>query len=90
MGLHKLEIEVTDELLSRIDSVSERTRNSRADVIVETLTDHLPETQRASNARASQTRRERIRALLQNASRHSSGLSGDEVLREIKDFRGDE
>ncbi|WP_165823448.1 hypothetical protein [Metarhizobium album] len=42
MGLHKLEKELTDDLLSRIDSISARTHNSRAEVVVETLKDHLP------------------------------------------------
>lgn len=43
MGLHKLEIEVTDELLSRIDKVSDETGEDRKQVIVEILSENLPE-----------------------------------------------
>ena len=90
MGKHRLEIELTDDLLSRIDSVSARTNHSRMDVVVETLREHLPAMGGEDNAKAWQNRKDRIRALLQDASRHSSGLSADEVLREIREFRGDE
>lgn len=90
MGKHRLEIELTDDLLSRIDSVSARTNHSRMDVVVETLREHLPATGSEDTTEASENRQDRIRALLQHASRHSSGLSADEVLREIREFRGDE
>lgn len=90
MGKHRLEIELTDDLLSRIDSVSARTNHSRMDVVVETLREHLPVKSSDDNADAGQNRKDRIRALLQHASRHSSGLSADEVLREIREFRGHE
>ncbi len=42
MGLHKLEIEVDDEMLSRIDAAAARINRSRAEVVVDKLKD-LPQ-----------------------------------------------
>jgi metal-responsive CopG/Arc/MetJ family transcriptional regulator len=90
MGLHKLEIEVTDELLSRIDSVSERTSNSRADVILGALKAQFPdqategslEDQRPAKARL-------LDRLFDEASRRNICRSDDSILEEIRIFRGD-
>ncbi|WP_137129545.1 hypothetical protein [Rhizobium sp. FY34] len=90
MGLHKLEIEVTDELLSRIDSVSTRTSNSRADVILDALKAHLPD--EATDGMEEDPRPAKVRLLDQlfdEASRRNICRSDDSILEDIRIFRGD-
>lgn len=89
MGKHRLEIELTDDLLSRIDSVSARTSHSRMDVVVETLREHLPQ-DRPAKTPDPEAAIAILDAFLAEASRFSSQLSEQEVLDEIREFRGDE
>lgn len=88
MGLHKLEIEVTDELLSRIDSMSACTSNSRTDVILGALKAQFPD--EAEQASSIEGRRLWLRGLLREASNHSPGLSHADILRETQEMRADE
>ncbi|MGF9693934.1 MULTISPECIES: hypothetical protein [unclassified Rhizobium] len=89
MGLHRLEIEVDDEMLSRIDAAAARTAGSRAKVVVETLADHLPMDLEVEAASVEE-QRDKLQKWLDEATRHSSHLSDEEVLREVRDARGDE
>lgn len=93
MGLHKLEIELTDDLLSRIDSISARTHNSRAEVVVETLKDHLPAepaTEYATDRAAIERRMAFLNEMFERASRYSSNLSDAEIMQQVRESRGDE
>ena len=91
MGLHKLEIEVTDELLSRIDKVSAQTQHSRAQVVVETLKDHLPG--EGSSGGPDRETIEKRRAFLKAFSERTAGLgpgrSQEEIDRQVREFRED-
>ncbi|EUC00885.1 hypothetical protein PMI07_004171 [Rhizobium sp. CF080] len=87
MGLHKLEIEVDDEMLSMIDSVSTNTNHSRAEVVLKTQKERLVE------ILAERERLESHLAFLreiEKAGSHSSNLSSEEILRELREARGDE
>jgi predicted transcriptional regulator len=89
MGLHRLEIEVSDELLSRIDRVSEEKHASRQTVVVTTLDDHLARDIDAEDATIT-TKLEFLEEISQRAAKYSSNLSERDVLKHIRDFRGDE
>ena len=83
-GLHKLEIELTDDLLSRVDSISARTHNSRAEVVVETLKDHLP-AEPATDREAIENRRAFPNEMFEQASRCASNLSDAEIMQQVRE-----
>ncbi|MBT9371604.1 hypothetical protein [Rhizobium sp. CSW-27] len=91
MGKHRLEIELTDDLLSRIDSVSARTSHSRMDVVVETLREHLPQDHGVADVAP-----ETLQALRVLDEAYQEGLrlkinrSDRDILESIRTFRGDE
>ncbi|KKX25366.1 hypothetical protein [Rhizobium sp. LC145] len=88
MGLHKLEIELTDELLSRIDRVSTQTNHTRTEVVIETLKDHLPEEVGSKQI----TKEERLEALQRAwklVSKLEPGRSQAEIDKQIREFRED-
>ncbi len=89
MRLHKLEIEVTDELLSRIDRVSDEIHASREAVVVATLDNHLSGGVGANDA-SPDAKLRFLDEIARRSARYSSGLSEQEVLDRIRDFRGDE
>ncbi|MDE1158409.1 MAG: hypothetical protein PW791_09050 [Neorhizobium sp.] len=89
MGLHKLEIEVNDELLSRIDRVSEEIHASRQSVVVATLDNHLAGGPGATDASVD-ARLKFLDEISHRAAKYSSNLSEQEVLDGVRDFRGDE
>ena len=88
MGLHKLEIEVSEALLKRIDKVSAETGLSREEVVVNGLEDHLPEP-----AAPDQETIEQRRSFLKTFSLRSAGLrpgrSRDDIDRQVRAFRED-
>lgn len=88
MGLHKLEIELTDELLSRIDRVSTQTNHTRTEVVIETLKDHLPEEVDDSQAKIA-TRKAFLDDIVQRASELGGGRTQEDIDRQIREFRGD-
>jgi hypothetical protein len=91
MGKHRLEIELTDDLLSRIDSVSARTNHSRMDVVVETLREHLPEDRDVRNADPEILTA--LRALddaYEEGMRLSINRSDRDILESIRAFRGED
>jgi predicted transcriptional regulator len=85
MGLHRLEIEVNDELLSRIDRVSEDQGEARERVILEALSNGLPPPEEAG----------RIDALLAFqrtwplVSRSGRGLTMEQIDADVRAFRED-
>ncbi|MGE6739553.1 hypothetical protein ACQKGC_04675 [Allorhizobium pseudoryzae] len=91
MGKHRLEIELTDDLLSRIDSVSARTNHSRMDVVVETLREHLPED--SGVARDDTKALPAMRALddaYEQGMRLKINRSDRDILESIRTFRGED
>jgi hypothetical protein len=88
MGLHKLEIEVTDEVLSRIDAAAARANRSREEVVAEKLKD-LPPVEDVSDEEKLRRRRAFLDEISRRASRHSSNLSSEEILRQVREFRED-
>ncbi len=88
MGLHKLEIELTDDLISRIDKVSAATKHSRAEVVVETLRENLPGEKDLEALRVE----ERLAAwgrFQESVSNIGSGRSQEEIDRELQEIRQD-
>ena len=87
MGLHRLEIEIDDETLSMIDSVSANPRRSRSEVASDVLRERLVEIvgeRKRTGARAAFLR------AIEKAGSRSSNLSSEEILREVREARGDE
>jgi len=87
MGLHKLEIEVSDDLLSRIDKVSAETGLSREEVVVERLEQELPKP-----AVPDQFTIERRRAFLKAfnlVKTKGEGRSQEDIDRQVREFRED-
>lgn len=90
MGLHKLEIEVDDEMLSRIDAAAARINRSRAEVVVDKLKDLPP----AVVDPPDRPEIERRRAFLREMSARIDALgrpgrSAEEIDRQIREFRED-
>ena len=89
MGLHKLEIEVDDETLSRIDAAAARMNGSRAEVVVEKLKDLPPVAETPDSEAVAQ----RLAFLNEMTARIEAlgrpGRSGEEIDREIREFRED-
>jgi hypothetical protein len=88
MGLHKLEIEVSDEVLSRIDAAAARANRSREEVIADKLMD-LPPVGDVSDEERTRRRLAFLDKISKRASRHSSNLSSEEILRQVREFRED-
>ena len=89
MGLHKLEIEVTDEALSRIDAAAARTGRTRAEVLVEKIAElppaHVEPTLEEIERRLAHF--DEMTARIAKLGR--PGRSGAEIDREIREFRED-
>ena len=89
VGLHRLEIDVDDEMLSRIDAAAARINGTRAEVVVEKLSE-LPE---ATPTPSRPTTEGRLSFLDEISARISAlgrpGLSDDEIDRQIREFRDD-
>ncbi|MEN3151177.1 hypothetical protein ABCW43_28190 [Neorhizobium sp. IRAMC:178] len=89
MGLHKLEIEVDDEMLSRIDAAAARINRSRAEVVVEKLKD-LPPTIDAQDRSAIERRLAFLREMSARIDALGRpGRSAEEIDRQIREFRED-
>jgi metal-responsive CopG/Arc/MetJ family transcriptional regulator len=88
MGLHKLEIEVDDEMLSRIDSVSARTNHSRVEVVLETLKDHLP-AEAAPDRQEIEKRRAFLREFAKRTEQLGPGRTREDIDRQIQENRAD-
>ena len=87
MGLHKLEIEVSDDLLKRIDKVSAETGLSREEVVVERLEGDFPQP-----VAPDQETIERRRAFLKAFSdlrTKGQGRSQEDIDRQVREFRED-
>lgn len=89
MGLRKLEIVVSDEALSRLDAAAARTGRSRDEVLEEKISELPP-------AQVELTREEIERRLAhfdkmsaRIAALGRPGRSGEEIDREIREFRED-
>lgn len=89
MGLHKLEIELTDELISRIDQVSEATKHTRAEVVVETLKESLPEMAERPDAVLVEQRLTFLHEFAQKTAGLGSGRSKEEIDRTLEEIRAD-
>jgi hypothetical protein len=89
MGLHKLEIQVTDEALSRIDAAAARTGRTRAEVLEEKISElppvHIELTREEVERRLA--RFDEMTARIDKLGR--PGRSGEEIDREIREFRED-
>ena len=89
MGLHKLEIEVDDETLSRIDAAAARINGSRAEVVVEKLRD-LPPVDEAPDRQEIEKRLTFLHEMSAKIAKLGlPGRSGEEIDREIREFRED-
>lgn len=88
MGLHKLEIELTDELKEAVDRLSAERRLSPSEVVVETLRDHLPDPGPVSDPSIA----DRL-AAFQRISDMVDALgisrSEEDIDRQIQEFRAD-
>lgn len=90
MGKHRLEIELTDDLLSRIDSVSARTNHSRMDVVVETLREHLPADRAAKNDTEALPAMRALDDAYEQGMRLRINRSDRDILDSIRTFRGED
>jgi predicted transcriptional regulator len=85
--VHKLEIELTDELLSKIERISERTSRSTEQVVVEAIED-LKDAFTVDPDRV-----KRRLAVLYEVSEMAKELNiqrtDEDILRQVRDFRGD-
>ncbi len=90
MGKHRLEIELTDDLLSRIDSVSARTNHSRMDVVVETLREHLPKDRAAKNDTEALPAMRVLDDAYEQGMRLRVNRSDRDILDSIRTFRGED
>jgi hypothetical protein len=86
-GVHKLEIELTDELLSKIERISEQTSRSTEQVVVEAIED-------LKDALAVDPDGVKRRlAVLYEVSEMAKELNiqrtDEDILRQVHDFRGD-
>lgn len=89
MGLHKLEIEVDDEMLSRIDAAAARINRSRAEIVVEKLKD-LPPAVDAPDRLAIERRLAFLREMSARIDALGRpGRSAEEIDRQIREFRED-
>lgn len=88
MGLHKLEIELTDELLSRIDRVSTQTNHTRTEVVIETLKDHLP-VEVGSKQITKEQRLQALQRAWEMVSKLEPGRTQAEIDKQIREFRED-
>lgn len=87
MGMHKLEVEVDDETLSMIDSILTDTDHTREDVLLTTSRERMVEI--LSDRKRTQKHIAFMKAI-EMAGSHSSNLTSEEILREVKESRGDE
>jgi metal-responsive CopG/Arc/MetJ family transcriptional regulator len=87
MRMHKLEIELTDDLLSKIERISERTSHSTEEVVVNAIKNLKDE----DESNADSTRR-RL-AVLSEVSAMAKALNiqrtDEDILSQIREFRGD-
>ena len=85
--MHKLEIELTDELLSKIERISEHTSRSTEQVVVEAIED-LKDAFTVDPDRV-----KRRLAVLYEVSEMAKELNiqrtDEDILRQVSDFRGD-
>jgi len=84
MSVHRLEIEVTDSVLSWIDRVSARTGHSRAEVVAEKL-----EEQASGEEISKEQRLEAFRRSWDVVSKLGPGRSQAEIDRQVREFRED-
>ena len=88
MGLHKLEIEVSDALLKRIDKVSAETGLSREEVVVNGLEQEFPQDERTTTANINE-RREALRRIFAMTEALGPGRSQEEIDRDVSAWRED-
>lgn len=90
MGIHKLEIELSDELMQAVGRLSVEQKLSPSDVVVATLKDHLPREQ--DNSLKENTISARLDALDQ-AFKIADTLGGsrtqEDIDRHVREFRAD-
>ena len=89
MGLHKLEIELTDDLISRIDQVSAATKHSRAEVVVDTLRESLPEMASKPDQQAIDKRLAFLEEFAKMTAGLGAGRSQEEIDSELEKIRAD-
>lgn len=88
MDVHKLEIELTDELMAAIDRLSAERRSSRSDVVVATLKDHLPFTEKSDEISVEQ-RLAAIDRAFKIADSLDISRSQEDIDRQVRDSRAD-
>jgi metal-responsive CopG/Arc/MetJ family transcriptional regulator len=87
MGIHKLEIELTDELLSKIERISERTSHSTEEVVVKAIRDLKDED--AFESHAVKRRLAVLREVSEMAKALNIQRTDEDILKQVRDFRGD-
>lgn len=86
MGVHKLEIELSDELMAKVERLSGQRNSSPSDVVVETLQDHLPSTARETTIADRLAALERVSKF---AASLGSNRSQDDIDRQVREIRAD-
>ncbi|AYD01000.1 hypothetical protein [Neorhizobium sp. NCHU2750] len=88
MGVHKLEIELSDELMQAVDRLSIERRSSPSDVVVATLADHLPSAKQQAEPTIAQrlAALERINKMVDALG---SNRSEEDIDRQVREFRAD-
>jgi predicted transcriptional regulator len=89
MGVHKLEIELSDELMEKIDRLSLEQKSSRSEVIVSTLRNHLPTVDDASEASIARRLAALDRVFKLADSVRGEGRSQEDIDRQVREFRAD-
>ena len=85
---HRQEIELSDELLSRIDRASARTGHSRGRVVVDALRDHLAPEPSVTVA-AIEERRARLKAFRDRIESLGVHRSQEDIDRDLRTIRSD-
>lgn len=88
MGMHKLEIELPDEIMKAVDKLSVEQKTSPSEIVVATLKHHLPASEKASEESIA-----RRLAALENAFRLADSLgigrTQEDIDRQIRELRAD-
>lgn len=88
MGVHKLEIELTDELMEAVGRLSIEKKTSPSEVVVATLKDHLPVSEKSNEVSIAERLAAMERAF---ALADSLGISRsqEDIDRQVREFRAD-
>jgi hypothetical protein len=88
MGVHKLEIELTDEMMEAVNRLSVEQKTSPSEVVVATLKDHLPLSEK-SNEVSIAKRLEAMERAFALADSLGIGRSQEDIDRQVREFRAD-